>query len=322
MIAVLALLLMIPASSWAWTVTERCELAQETPKGTVTISPGPSDILMYLPEGLVANGNSVSVSIGSRNWRTNLVGGAVELKGGTKPLLEKNWATVRANGDQVFGFNLAGSSEVWEQARDCDPAVDGRGWVSLVGEITASTDDEIIRAIRRRRPEGLVLDSPGGLAEEAQRIGNAVRKAGLATMVRSDGRCLSECTFILAAGKPRTVEEYGRVGISADLVTKGIGFFPGDHESVAGSAVYFSGMGVDGGKLAVMAISARRDDIKVLTPEELRSVGFIDTSAPLNTSSTTGRLPGNAVVDWWFMGALLAVVVALGWGLTKIRRRA
>lgn len=321
MIAVLVLLLMIPAASWAWTVTEQCELAQETPKGTIAISPGPSDILLYLPDGMAANGTSVTVSIGSRNWRRNLLGGAVELQGGAKPLLEKNWATVRVKGEKAFGFSLAGSSEAWEQALDCEPAARG-GWISLVGEINASTDDEIIRAIRRRHPQGLALDSPGGLVEEAQRIGNAARKAGLATTVRSDAKCFSECAFILAAGKPRTVEENGRVGISADLINKGIGFFRGDNESVVGSAVYFSGMGVNGGKLATLAVSAQRDGIRVLTPEELRSVSLMDKPASLTKSIAVGRSPGNAEVDWWFLGALLAAVVALAWGLSKIRRKA
>ena len=320
MIAVLVLLLMLPASSWAWTVTEQCELAQETPKGTITISPGPSDILLYLPQGMAANGTSVTVSIGSSVWRTNLVGGAVELKGGTKPLLEKNWATVYPKGDKAFGFNLANSSEAWAQALDCDPADQG-GWVSLVGEIKASTDDEIIRAIRRRHPERLVLNSPGGLAEEAQRIGKAVRKAGLATMVRSDAKCFSECAFILAAGKPRTVEENGRVGISADLINKEIGVFRGDNESVIGSAAYFGEMGVDGGELAMLAVSAQPHGMRVLTPEELRSVGLTDGSAQSIQSITIGQLPGNAEVDWWFLGALLSAAIALAWSLSKIRRK-
>jgi hypothetical protein len=322
MARILLLFLMIPASSWAWTLTDRCELTQETPKGAVTVIPGASGVLLYLPEGLVANDTLVTVSIGSRTWRTHLVGGAVELNGGAKPLLEKNWATVHADGAQVLGFNLSGSSAAWEKLQDCEPVLDGGGWVPLVGEIAASTDDEIISAIRRQRPEGLLLDSAGGLAEEAQRIGSVVREAGLATKVQSDGQCLSECTFILAAGIPRTVAANGRVGIPASLVTRGLGVFQGDQGSIAESAVYFSGMGVNGGRLAVLATSAHQDDIRILTPEELRGLGFVDTSAPKITTAMIARhLPGTGKVDWWLYGGGLGAIGALGWALTRFGRR-
>jgi hypothetical protein len=80
-------------------------------------------------------------------------------------------------------------------------------------------------------------------------------------------------------------------------------------------------MGLDGGKLATLAISANRDDMAILSPEQLRSVGLVDTATPIFATSAVGRLRGNAQIDWWLMGALLGVVGALVWGLTKIRRR-
>lgn len=320
MARILLLLLMIPASSWAWTLTDRCELTRETPKGMVTVTSSPIGVLLYLPDGLVSNDTLVSVSIGNKSWRKRLVGGAVELNGGTKPLLEKNWATVHADGDQVLGFNLSGFSAAWEQLQGCEPSLDGGGWVSLVGEITASTDDEIITAIRRQRPEGLLLNSAGGLAEEAQRIGSAVREAGLATKVQANRQCLSECTFILAAGIPRTVEANGRVGIPASLITQGLGVFQSDQGSIAESAVYFRGMGVNGGSLAVLATSAHQGDMRILTPVELRGLGFVDTSAPKSTTATIARrLSRTGEVDWWLMGGLLGAIGALGWGLTRFR---
>jgi hypothetical protein len=322
MIRLLLLLLMIPAASWAWTLTDRCELTRETPKGTVSVSPTTSGILLYLPEGLVANDTWVRVGIGSKSWRMRMVGGAVELKGGAKPFLENNWATVHEDGKQVLGFNLSGSSTAWEKLEDCEPALDGGGWVSLSGEITASTDDQNIATIRLQRPEGLLLESAGGLAEEAQRIGHAVRDAGMATKVEADGQCLSECTFVLAAGTPRTIEAGGRVGISASLITKGLGVLLSGHGSVADSAVYFNGMGVNGGKMAVLATSAQKDGIRVLTPTELRDLGFLDTSAPKATAATiAARFSNTDGSDWWLLAGLLGVG-ALGWGLAGIWRRA
>jgi hypothetical protein len=322
MIRLLLLLLMIPAASWAWTLTDRCELTRETPKGTVSVSPTTSGILLYLPEGLVADDTLVRVGVGRKSWRMRMVGGAVELKGGAKPFLEQNWMTVHVDGKQVLGFNLSGSSTEWEKLEDCEPAVAGGGWVSLSGEIAASTDDQIIGAIRRQRPEGLLLDSAGGLAAEAQRIGYAVREARMATKVEANGKCLSECTFVLAAGTPRTIDAGGRVGIPASMITKGLGVLLSGQGSVADSAVYFNGMGVNGGKMAVLATSAQKDGIRVFTPTELRDLGFVDTSAPKATAATIATGFSNTDGgDWWLLAGLLGVG-ALGWGLAGIWRRA
>lgn len=320
MLRILLPLLLFPVSSWAWTLTDQCELTQDTPKGAVTVTLSSRGVFLYLPEGLIANDTLVRVSVGSRSWRQRLVGGAVELNAGTTPLREKNWATVHADGDQVVGFNLAGFSSAWEQLQDCEPSVDRGGWVSLVGEITASADDEIITAIRRQRPEGLLLNSAGGFAEEAQRIGFAVREAGLETKVQADGKCLSECTFILAAGTPRTVEANGRVGIPASLITTGLGVFQSDQESIADAAAYFTEMGVNGGRLAVLATSAQQDDIRILTPEELQNLGFVDTSAPKRTTiAFTRGSPNIEEVDWWLFGGLLAAIGVIALGTARFR---
>jgi ATP-dependent protease ClpP protease subunit len=318
----LLFLLMLPATAWAWTLTDRCELTRDTPKGAVVVAPTPSGILLYLPEGLVANDTSIRVSIGNTSWQMPLVGGAVELEGAVKPLLEKNWATVHADGDHVLGFNLSGFSETWEKLQDCASSVDRGGWVSLSGEITAATDDQIIAAIRRRRPAGLLLDSPGGLAQEAQRIGDAVREAKMATKVRANGQCLSECVFVFAAGTPRAIEAGGRVGIPASLITKGLGVFLGDQESVADSAAYFNAMGVKGGRMAVLATAAQSDDIRVFTPQELQLLGLVDTSEPKELAATIAqRFSETEGGDWWLLGGLLGFG-ALVWGLVTFFRKA
>lgn len=321
MVRVFMLFLLFPACSWAWTLTERCELTLGTPKGTVTVSPIPSGFLLYLPEGLVANDVWARVEIGKKSWRERVVGGAIELKGGAKRFLEGNWVTVHAEGEHVFGFSLSGSSTAWEKLQNCEPVSDGSGWVTLSGEITASTDDQVIGTIRRQQPDGLLLDSAGGQAEEAQRIGYAVRKAGMATKVEGDGRCLSECTFILAAGTPRTVEAGARVGVPPSLITSGLGVMRSERGSATDSAVYFSGMGVNGGQLAVLATSAKNEDIRTLTPAELRDLGLVDTSEPITTTAIISRRPSDAEGDgWWLLGGLLGIG-ALGWGLTWISNR-
>ncbi|MCG6861872.1 MAG: hypothetical protein LJE70_11420 [Chromatiaceae bacterium] len=321
MVQVLLLFLMIPACSWAWTPTERCELAQETPTGTVAVSPTRRGILLYLPEGFVTDGTWVTVSIGSRIWRVRAVDSAVELKGGTEAFLERNWATVSTEGDQVLGFNLSGSSSAWEKLEDCERTINQGLWIALSGEITVSTGDRIIGAIRRRRPEGLLLDSSGGLADVAQRIGYAVREAQMATKVPADGECLSECAFILAAGSPRTVETGSRVGITASLITKGLGAFLSGRGSLVDSAAYFSAMDVKGGRLAVLATDGAHEDLRIFTREELSELGLANTSVPrATTPAVPGRLSKIETADWWLLGGLLLVAV-LAWILAEHRSK-
>jgi len=282
--------LLFPTVSFAWTQTDRCELAQETPDGKVAVAPTASGILVFLPTGLVADGTEAEIGIDDQSWTERVVGGAIELRGGAEPFLKKKRMTVQVDGEQMLGCDLSGSAAAWKMLQDCEPAVETGGWVILSGEITASTDDRIIGAIRRQHPRGLLLSSVGGLEEEAQRIGYAVREAGLATKVQSDGQCLSECTYIFAAGTSRTVETGGRVGIPSSLMTKGLGVLFVDPGPVTESALYFSEMGVKATKLAVLASSAKTNDIRVFSLAELQELDLVGIPVPEATTSSIAGL--------------------------------
>jgi hypothetical protein len=314
----LLLLILLPTLALAWTVNDRCEVTRETPKGAVAVAPAPRGILFYPPDGLVPNDSRIKVGIGNRSWTPRVIGGAVELEGGLKPFLETNWMTVHLDRDYLLGFNLLGSSAAWEKLKGCEPVPGTGTWESLSGEITASTDDDIISAIRRRRPEGLVLDSPGGLAEEAQRIGYAVRAAGMATKVEANGQCLSECAFILAAGVPRTVAAGACVGVRPSLVTGGLGVLLDEQGTVSAAAVYFGAVGVNGGRLAVLAASTASDDVRAFTPAELHEAGLVDTKRPARGARIvdTGD-PNSDANDWWWLVLLLGIPVSL-WGVARL----
>jgi hypothetical protein len=309
-------LLLFTGAAHAWTVNDRCELVGETPEGPVAVAAMPDALLLYPPAGLVENDDRVRVAIGKRVWNQRVVGGTLVLAGATRPFLEHNRVSLRADGDQLLAFSLLGSAAAWQELEDCDPPPP-TGWFTLSGEVSAATDDEIVGAIRRQRPEGLILDSPGGLAREAQRIGTAVRRAAMATKVASDGRCLSECLFILAAGAPRTVDPGAMVGLRPSLVTGGLGVFRPVAGPVVDSAVYFSGMGVDGGKLAILAMAAGRDELHLLSVAELKEAGLSNDGA--NRAATSLALGGSSepkpVGSWWLL-ALLAVA-ALLWVATR-----
>ncbi len=59
----------------------------------------------------------------------------------------------------------------------------------------------------------LILDSQGGNVLESLAMGDAVRKAGVATMVRDGGACASACVYVFLGGVERTVGTGGKVGV-------------------------------------------------------------------------------------------------------------
>jgi hypothetical protein len=314
----LLLLFLYPTLGFAWAVSERCELIHESSEGRLMVTPTGSGILLYLPEGFVADDSRVKVGIGHRSWTLGVVGGAVELTGGDRPFLEKNWLTVHADGDQVLGVSLRGSTAAWEKLKGCEPPERG-GWLTLSGEITASTDDRVIAAIRRERPAGLALDSAGGLANEARRIGYAVRAAGIATRVGDGGQCLSECTFILAAGVRRKVDRGGRVGVPPTFFTRGLGVVGESRGPVADNTTYFHEMGVDGGRLAVLATSDNRPGLRTYTTAELLDVGLANAEPErlaVQTDAAGAADPQDG--GWLWLVGLVAGLATIVWGLALL----
>jgi hypothetical protein len=305
----MVLLMPFPAPASDWTLTDDCELSRQTPEGSFAFSSSGDGLLLWLPEGLVAGDERIRVEFGSRVWRTRPVGGALELDGAVESFLKGNWVVMHWGDDETTGFSLSGSSAAWQRLESCDPPP-REGWLALSGRIDESMDDRIIVAIRDRHPAGLVLDSPGGLAEEAQRIGDRVREAGLSTKVEAGMQCLSECVFILAAGKSRTVEPGARVGVTPSLITEGLGVFNADPGRATDSAVYFTQMGADGGKLAVLAISSSQGQARMLTQDELQSVGLVEPRLESLAKNPLAPRPSQmSDSDWWW---LLVGLLGLG----------
>jgi hypothetical protein len=63
------------------------------------------------------------------------------------------------------------------------------------------------------KPDLIALHSPGGMVEEAQEIGRAIRDANLSTAVLAGGFCVSSCPYILAGGANRIVSLRAIVGM-------------------------------------------------------------------------------------------------------------
>ncbi|MGE8502336.1 MAG: hypothetical protein ACN6P1_08915 [Pseudomonas sp.] len=91
----------------------------------------------------------------------------------------------------------------------------------------------------------VLLDSIGGSAPEAIRMGRLLRETGFETLVPSEGMCQGSCVYLLAAGKKRTIN--GHVALRRPP-------FPAGDSALAQAAhgrqpfspaTYFRDMGVD-----------------------------------------------------------------------------
>lgn len=113
----------------------------------------------------------------------------------------------------------------------------------------------------------VLLDSIGGSAAEAMRMGRLLRETGFETLVPSEGVCQGSCIYLLAAGRKKMVR--GHVGLHRP-------HFPAGESAQASRAGmpnnasgYFRDMGVAPALAADMqAIEPHR--MKVLTPAELK----------------------------------------------------
>lgn len=113
----------------------------------------------------------------------------------------------------------------------------------------------------------VLLDSIGGSAAEAMRMGRLLRETGFEALVPSTGVCQGSCIYLLAAGRKRTVR--GHVGLhrphfpageSAQARRAGMPYDP---------AGYLRAMGVAPALAADMqAIEPQR--MKVLTADDLK----------------------------------------------------
>jgi hypothetical protein len=63
------------------------------------------------------------------------------------------------------------------------------------------------------RPQMVALHSPGGIVQEALKIGRRIRNEGLTSGVLSGAYCMSSCPYLLAGGLERTVSLNAIVGV-------------------------------------------------------------------------------------------------------------
>ena len=130
------------------------------------------------------------------------------------------------------------------------------------------------------KPEGVILNSPGGSVQDALMLGRYLRQAELTTALRSGDICYSACPYLLAAGTSRTIPDDASVGVHQHYFGEST-LLPAfvavdDIQRGQGEVMtYLDGMGID--PLVMQhALVTPPNEIYVLLPEELTRYGFTE----------------------------------------------
>lgn len=122
-------------------------------------------------------------------------------------------------------------------------------------------------------PEDVVLNSPGGIVDEALAIGRALRSREMDTVILPGMACVSACPYILAGGVERHVSLRGVVGLHQHYYETP-GYMPvfwavkDIQYNQARTMTYLIEMGIDPSVMR-FGLSTPPDDIYVLIEQEL-----------------------------------------------------
>lgn len=136
----------------------------------------------------------------------------------------------------------------------------------LDGKITQALAERVL-SIEPRSSLRIELNSPGGSLRAAREIARFVRRNGLSTHVRADGRCASACLLVLQAGVRRTAGEGARLIIHAASNAAG-------YASIAATRRYVSAM-VELGASPRLAFEILPIVDRVVPPWRARELGIV-----------------------------------------------
>jgi hypothetical protein len=130
------------------------------------------------------------------------------------------------------------------------------------------------------KPQGVILNSPGGSVQDALLLGRYLRGAELTTALRSGDICYSACPYLLAAGIGRTVPDDASVGVHQHYFGEStlLPAFVAVEDIQRGQGevmAYLDDMGID--PLVMQhALVTPPNEIYVLLPQELERYRFIE----------------------------------------------
>lgn len=137
------------------------------------------------------------------------------------------------------------------------------------GVIGPGSYDEFRAALKRARPELVVLDGPGGVLGEALLIGSEVRERQLDTLVGPNRSCASACAIVFLSGRTKYMAAGATVGLHSASFADG----RADPKATKLMADYLSAVGVPNATLRRMKRTAP-NDIRWLTKAEQKAMGI------------------------------------------------
>jgi hypothetical protein len=185
----------------------------------------------------------------------------------------------------IFTGTCAISAEI-KLLRNPDPKIVPS--IFIRGEIVRGDAIEFERQIQGINRGLVVLSSPGGLIDEALRIGAAVKTQGLATMVIDE--CASACGLVWLSGERRYFNKGARIGFHAAYVIRnGKAVETGMGNAEIGS--FLTHLGLSREAIRFIA-SAPPDGMRWLTPEDARRLKIaIIEGAPVTDPSGRAQRP-------------------------------
>ncbi|WP_185803562.1 hypothetical protein [Pontivivens nitratireducens] len=143
----------------------------------------------------------------------------------------------------------------------------------LSGFISAGTSDRFEAALDGQRIDTIALHSPGGVVQEALRMGQLVRAAEYDTLLTPDAACASACPLILFSGIERTVSRRSWVGMHQAAFLEG-SFLSGAQaarqvQAIQGEVLeHTATMGVDP-RVQTHALQTPPEEVYYLLPEQI-----------------------------------------------------
>lgn len=198
-----------------------------------------------------------------------------------------------------------------------------RGWVSAVGIVTSDTPKafDAFAATRDLRGATVVLDSSGGSVNDAIALGRRWRDLGMLTTVGTsvvtrgahgvrariepDAYCESMCVFMLLSGTTRYVPDAAHVRVHQIWMgdraedAKAASYTAQDlmivERDVGRLAQYTFDMGGAGELLSIALSVPPWEDLRELTPVELRKTNLVTTDAVADVFPRDDRAVSPAV---------------------------
>lgn len=143
--------------------------------------------------------------------------------------------------------------------------------VAIVGEVENGDYLQFLAIVKSTKLDLVVLDSPGGLVDEALLIGAEIRRRGLNTFIYADRSCASACALMFLSGRTK----YARYGASLGLHSSAYLDGTPSIEGTAAMGSYLASIGTPASIIEKMSNTAPMN-MHWLTDQEKRELSLFE----------------------------------------------